>query len=324
MKLSVHVLQSFDSAWIDDLRKYLADNIELTAGADLPSPAEYHILVTGRPEKVHLTASDNLHSLIIPWAGLPQRTRDLLLNFPNLSVHNLHHNAVPAAELAVTLMMSAVKKILPQDSALRAGDWRPRYQNENLPLLSGKTALIIGYGSIGRKIARICRGLGMTVVATRRSIRSVKKHVATVYPGTALHELLPKADVVFVSVPLTDETDGLIGAAELALLQDNATVINVARGKIIDEDAFYEELKSRRIRAGLDVWYQYPESEETRDETYPSRHPFHELDNVVMTPHIGGNSTASESLRIKSLAELLNAAASGREMPNRVDPYRGY
>jgi phosphoglycerate dehydrogenase-like enzyme len=324
MNISVHLLQSFDSEWVENLRSHLADNISLTAGPDLPSPAEYHILVAGRPEKEHLTASDNLHSVIIPWAGLPESTRDLLLNFPNLSVYNLHYNAVPTAELAVTLMMAAVKEVLPQDSALRAGDWRPRYEEDRLPTLYGKTALIIGYGAIGRKVATICRGLGMKLVATRRSIKRPKKHVATVYPSTALHELLPKADVLFITVPLTAETTGMIGAAELALLQDGCTVVNVARGKIIDEDAFYEELKSGRIKAGLDVWYNYPDSEEARQNTHPANRPFHQLDNVVMTPHIGGNSSDSESLRVQKLAEMLNAAASGRELPNRVDPYRGY
>lgn len=324
MDISVHVLEPVDSEWVDNLRSHLADNINLTAGKELPSPAEYHILVAGRPEKAHLTASDNLHSVIIPWAGLPESTRDLLLNFPNLSVYNLHYNAVPTAELAVTLMMAAVKEVLPQDTALRAGDWRPRYDDDNLPTLHGRTALILGYGAIGRKIATICRGLGMTLVATRRSIKRPKKHVATVYPTSSLHELLPKADVVFITVPLTAETSGMIGAAELALLQDGATVVNVARGKIIDEDALYEELKTGRIKAGLDVWYQYPDSEEARESTMPSSRPFHELDNVVMTPHIGGNASDSEALRVQKLAELLNAAAAGREIPNRVDPYRGY
>jgi phosphoglycerate dehydrogenase-like enzyme len=102
-------------------------------------------------------------------------------------------------------------------------------------------------------------------------------------------------------------------------------LVNVGRGPVIDEEALYTALAERRIRAaGIDVWYQYPKDDAERGNTYPSRLPFHELDNVVMTPHRAGWLQSFETLRVQALAELLNAAAEGKEMPNSVDKELGY
>jgi phosphoglycerate dehydrogenase-like enzyme len=102
-------------------------------------------------------------------------------------------------------------------------------------------------------------------------------------------------------------------------------LVNVARGPIVDEAALYHALcEGSLFAAALDVWYNYPTDEAARSCTPPSTYPFHELDNVVMSPHRAGGSTETELLRIKHLAELLNAAACGEPMPNRVDLQLGY
>jgi phosphoglycerate dehydrogenase-like enzyme len=110
----------------------------------------------------------------------------------------------------------------------------------------------------------------------------------------------------------------------LARLPNGAIVVNVARGPIVDEAALFEDLRSGRLRAGLDVWYKYPKKEKDRTNTPPSAHPFHELDNVVMTPHMAEESDDTELLRVTDLAKMLNAAAGGEALPNRIDPDRGY
>ncbi len=128
-----------------------------------------------------------------------------------------------------------------------------------------------------------------------------------------------------VAVPLTDETRGLIGASELARMKRTAVLVNVGRGNVIDERALYDALRRGKIHsAGIDVWYRYPRDTESRAATQPSDHPFHELDNVVMSPHRAGGALDNEVVRMTHLGDLLVAIARGGDAPGRVDLERGY
>ncbi|MGC9333373.1 MAG: NAD(P)-dependent oxidoreductase, partial [Anaerolineae bacterium] len=191
-----------------------------------------------------------------------------------------------------------------------------------------KTALILGYGAIGQYLGQLCRGLGMDVLGIQRrppAGDAVYRDGVRLFAAEALHRLLPQADALLVCLPHTPETTGLVGARELALLPPQAILVNVGRGPIVDEQALYEALRHGRLyAAGLDVWYQYPETEAARPHTPPASYPFHELPNVVMSPHRAGGSTETEHLRMVHLARLLNAAARGEPMPNRVDLDAGY
>lgn len=330
MGLSVHLLQRFDAAWIGRLEAGLEPGIRLSSGEVAPSPADYEILIAGLPRRDHLTASPRLKTLIIPWSGLPEATRKLALEFPHIAVHNIHHNAAPAAEAAVALMLAAARMTAPIDRALRSNDWTPRYHyGESIPrgplLLSGKTALIAGYGAIGRRIAAACRGLEMNVIAIKRDTGTGGDAAIDILGPGEFRRLLPRADVLFICLPHTSDTRGSIGREELALLPDGAIIVNIARGPIIDEKALYDALAGPRdLRAGLDVWYNYPATIELQTATPPSKYPFHELDNVVMSPHMGGHADQTEALRIAALRDMLATAARGEPLPNRVDLHRGY
>lgn len=325
MPLSVHLHRPPEEDALARLQAALDPGVQLSCGPDLPEPAVYEILVAGRPEREQLTASPALRALIVPWAGLPSATRELLLEFPRVAVHNLHYNAIPVAEMVVALLLAAAKFIVPMDRALRAHDWRPRYRPNPALLLEGRTALILGYGAIGQHVARICRGLGMTVLAVRRHVTVPLDGAVEIHPAEALPSLLPRADALLVCLPHTSETDGLIGTEELALLPEQAILVNVGRGAIVDQAALYDALASGRLyAAGLDVWYNYPPDEEARAHTPPADHAFHRLDNVVMSPHRAGGSLEADLRWVDHLAALLNAAARGEEMPNRVDVAAGY
>jgi phosphoglycerate dehydrogenase-like enzyme len=272
-----------------------------------------------------MEASSDLRALIIPFAGLPRETRELMLDHPQINVHNLHHNAVSAAEMAVTLMLAASKCILPHDRALRRHDWRPRYQPTPAFILEGRTALVLGYGAVGQRVADACRGLGMSVSAIQRTLP--EPAAQQVYTSQALPDLLPQADVLIIALPLTDQTLGLIGQEELALLPSESVLVNVGRGPIVHEESLYDALRDGTLHAaGLDVWYNYPEDEASRSSTPPSAYPFHKLENVVMSPHRGGaaGSEEIERRRMSHLATLLNAAARGDQIPNQVNIEAGY
>ena len=323
--LHVHFDRPLTADEADNLWPRLSSGIELTDGPELPLSTD--ILVSGRPTREQLAVAPSLRALIIPWAGLPNETRDLLRDFPAITVHNLHHNAAPVAELALMLLLAAAKFALRYDNALRRNDWRIRYERPAPTLLlDGKTALILGYGAIGRRVAAACRALGMTTLATRRRLDAPHRDEGTmVHPAGDLHDLLPQAEALIICLPHTPQTDGLLGAAELALLPSHSVLVNIGRGRIVEERALYEALRDGRLRAaGLDVWYSYPPDEAARADWPPSAYPFHELDNVIMSPHRGGAADETARLRMTALAEMLNAAAAGREMGNLVDVDAGY
>lgn len=325
--LHVHIAHPPPDDAIHFLEDDLEPGVEVTCGPAGAAPTT-EVLVAGRPSREQLEVCPDLRVLIVPYAGIPTETRDLLLaDFPDLEVYNLHHNAAAAAELAVSLLLATAKILVPADRAFRRHDWRSRYDGAPTLILEGKTALILGLGAIGTRIAAICRALGMDVHAVRRRPDLPHPPYVTVHPLDTLQAILPRADALLIALPLTPKTESLIGARELRLLRPPSVLVNVARGAIVNEEALYRALSEGRIAgAGIDVWYRYPSIPEERENTPPSRFPFHELDNVVMSPHRGGAYRIEEleKQRMHDLAVTLNAIVRGESIPHRVDVRAGY
>lgn len=324
--LNVHIPPSDLTKRADQLRALVPPNVRITVAPDDAQPADCHILVHGTAKAEWLDASPTLRAVIVPYAGVSLEMQQLLQQYPNVDLHNLHYNDVATAEFALALMFSAAKFVVPLDRLLRLGDWRQRYTGAPSLLLSGRRVLILGYGAIGRQIAPVCQALGMKVRGVRRRVpHTPVEDGVELFSTDQLSGLLPETDVLICVLPQTPETVGLIGAAELAALPEGAIVVNVGRGPVIDEEALYHALHSGHLAgAGIDVWYTYPHGEEERGHTLPSRFPFQELDNVVMSPHRGGWLEAAEGRRLQELAKLLTAAAAGEEVPNKVDKVLGY
>ena len=323
MSLFVHLAYEAPAESLATLRAHTTAGIDITAG-DMPDDPRYQIVVAGRPERHVLDASPHLHTLIIPFAGLPTSTRETLRDYPTLAVHNLHHNAPPTAEMALTLLLAVAKRTVPVDRALRQHDWTPRYAPTPLRLLKGKTALIVGYGAVGQYLGAILTAMQLRVIGVRRTHADDAQEI---YSIERLPDLLPRADVLILAVPGTPATEGLIGSDELARLPADAIVINVGRGTVIDQHALYDALQSGALfGAGLDVWYNYPSSADERSHTPPADVPFHTLDNVVLSPHRGGGGRHAEieQARMHALADMLNRAHAGDPLPHRVDLDAGY
>jgi phosphoglycerate dehydrogenase-like enzyme len=251
-----------------------------------------------------------------------------MLEFPHISVHNLHHNAGPTAEMAFTLLLAASKFIIPMDRSLRVHDWTPRYEPNPSVQLAGKTALILGYGAIGQRVATMCRGIGMRVKAIRKFPEKTTSDCPDeIFSPDSLHQLLPEITALILCLPFTEETKGIIGEKELSLISSKTILVNVGRGLTVDEEALFHALKNGNLHAaGLDVWYNYPKEKDLRKNTPPSEYAYHELDNVVMSPHRAGalGETESEQMRMEELAKLLNAVARREQLLNRVDVKLGY
>jgi phosphoglycerate dehydrogenase-like enzyme len=146
-----------------------------------------------------------------------------------------------------------------------------------------------------------------------------------VYPDEQLHNLLPRAEVLLIALPLTQETKNLIDKNEINLMPKGSILINVGRGPIVNQYALYDALVEGHLRAaGSDVWYNYPKSKEERVNTPPANLPFGKLENFVLSPHRGGMVEEVEQQRAEALAKLLNSANRGEEIPNKVDLSSGY
>lgn len=183
--------------------------------------------------------------------------------------------------------------------------------------IAGTTLAIIGYGSIGHRLARLGQAFEMQVIATRRSVTQLTRQDGVdVYPPSGLHDVLARADSAVICLPLTDETEGLIGEEELRLMKASAYLVAVGRGKVIDEKALLRALRQNWIAgAGLDVFAQRP---------LPPDSPFFELPNVIMTPHMSGVSDGYAARGVELFCENLRRYMAGEPLINMVDKRLGY
>jgi phosphoglycerate dehydrogenase-like enzyme len=225
-------------------------------------------------------------------------------------------NAVAVAEHALMLMLAAVRRLPDAVRAQSAGRWAAD-ELSGLPSLRGRTLLIAGLGAIGRELARMASGMGMHVIGTRRETSEpVPEGVAAAYGPAQLPDLLPAADVVVLAAPLTADTRGMIGTAELARMKPAAWLVNVARGKLVDEGALIASLKRGTIAgAALDVFEHEPLS--------PSS-PLWSMPNVIVTPHVAGFRADYWEAAAGLFAANLRRYLAGEAVANIVDKRAGY
>jgi glyoxylate reductase len=202
------------------------------------------------------------------------------------------------AELTLALMLACRRELVESDRFVRGARWRTGWSRpERLGHdLAGATLGLVGMGRIGSEVARRAKAFEMQVIHHRRS------------DGLPLDELLRTSDVVSLHVPLTPETQGLLSRERLALLQDGATLVNTARGAIVDESALVDELVSGRISAGLDVFADEPR--------VPER--LFDLPNVVLTPHIASATVETRAAMTRVLVDNVLAFLRGEPLPNEV------
>ncbi len=176
---------------------------------------------------------------------------------------------------------------------------------------------IVGYGRVGREVARRAAPFGCRILAANRSPREPDPGVERVFPMAELDRMLPECDTVALCTALGPETTGLIDARRLGLLKPTAFLINIARGQVVDEDALYVALREGRIGGGaLDVWWQYPTA--TEPNRRGSRHPFHELPNVIVTPHNSGWTGGMVRRRWDEIADNVRRFCAGEPLINIV------
>ena len=229
-----------------------------------------------------------------------------------------HESAI--AEYVVMVMLAWHHRLLQISGEFRENaSWRTSWVHGGAPHgeVRGSTLGIVGYGRVGREVARRAAPFGCRILAVNRTPREPVPGVEDVLPLGALDRMLPECDTVALCTALGAETTGLFDARRLSLMKSSAFLINIARGQIVDEDAIYSALRDRTIGgAAIDVWWQYPTAAEP--ERRGSRHPFHKLPNVIATPHNSGWTDGMVERRWNEIANNINRFVRGAPVINLV------
>jgi phosphoglycerate dehydrogenase-like enzyme len=266
-----------------------------------------------------LAAGTRLRWVHFPWAGVETEVFPALARSDVLVTNSAGVFAVPMAEHVIGMMLALSRGLL--ICARRSPEqlWHAkgarRSVTERVCELNGGTLGIVGYGGIGRAVAERVKGLGMCVLGLRRRPEP-DEFAGEVWGPDRLDELLRRSDCVVLSCALTDETRGLIGARELALMKPTALLVNVARGAVVDEPALIEALREGRLGgAGLDV---------TAQEPLPVDSPLWTMENVIVTPHVAGFSQQTRRRQFELLRENVRRFTAGEPLLNVVDKQAGY
>ncbi|WP_342358812.1 2-hydroxyacid dehydrogenase [Terrarubrum flagellatum] len=228
-----------------------------------------------------------------------------------------HEDAI--AEYVMTALLLRHVPIPRADERLRQGEWdywagRPGALRTEL---GAQTIGLLGYGHIGKAVAARAKAFGMRVSVANRSSIPRDALIDESFTLNRLKEFMSSADAIVVSLPLTENTRGVIAAAELAAMRPDAMIINVGRGLVIDEQALYDALAGRRIGGAIiDTWYDYPSPETPSRQ--PSKLPFNTLSNVVMTPHMSGWTEGTVRRRQQTIAGNINRLARGEPLINVI------
>ncbi|HEX8121715.1 MAG TPA: NAD(P)-dependent oxidoreductase [Solirubrobacteraceae bacterium] len=272
----------------------LPDKVELLPAGRF---AEAEVMVDPRDDLLpRLADAPGLHTVLVTSAGTDWIEPRLPKGVTLANARGARDAAV--AEWVVAAVLAMEKRLFEQDRLRR---WSDRFR---LPDVEGRTALILGHGSIGEAVAARLVPFGVDIVRVASRARD------GVHGVDELAELLPRADVLIVLVPLTGATRGLIDARALALLPDGALVVNAGRGAVLDTDALVAELKAKRLRAALDV---------VEPEPLPDDHPLWRAKNALLSPHVAGDSARADEAAVRLMGEQLRRLAWNAPLLNVVE-----
>lgn len=308
LKLTDPILEEIES--IDPQIKVF----HIPDGKDPGGLLEEARVIIGWPPKEWLGRAKQLQLLHLPSAGADGYTDRAMYANPDVIVTNSSGvYGIPIAEHVMGMCLGFARGLF---QSLRHQD-QCLWQKQDLTEMYGKTMGLIGLGDIGREIAKRAKAFGMKVVASKRSPSPKPDYVDELFYGkNGIAQIMRVSDYIVISLPLTPETEGIISREMLALCQPHAFIVNVGRGRLIDEPALIEALKNKQIAgAGLDVFVTEP---------LPADSPLWRLENVIITPHNAGSTPEQLNRTMKIFTQNLRNLFSGKPLINVVDLDLGY
>ena len=250
----------------------------------------------------------------VPWVGVEPFLVDPFLSSPIPLVNARGVMGIPMAEHAWALILALTRGVA---TAMRERRWESRRAiRPRVWELAGKSMGIVGLGSVGTEVAKRAVAFGMDVIATTRRDVQKPSFVSQVWKSDRLHDLLGLSDIVVVCTPLTHRTRGMFDLEAFRRMRRHALFINIARGLVVQEEALLQALEQGLIGgAGLDV---------VATEPLPDDSPLWEMENVVLTPHVGGDSPQNLDRAVDLLCTNLERYAAGLPLLNVVDKQEGY
>jgi phosphoglycerate dehydrogenase-like enzyme len=328
-------------------KKFMPSDIEylkngLSDGITLIEPTEYseagvvekvgeaQAVLGGMLSEPVVAAAKHIKLFQIPWTGVDNIDFSLLQKHNIDCVCNSHSNGAVVAEHALALYFAVAKKIAYHDAQLRTGNWNrvSPEGNDVSPFsrsLSSQKIVLVGYGAVNRGIHRLLAGFSPQISIVNRSGQVTGESVvAEISSFENIANTLKGADAVFIAVPLTSDTRGFFNDSCFKALTQQTIVVNVARGTVIEEQALYNALAENRIYgAGIDTWYNYPKPGESNSTQPSANFPFHELNNLVMSPHRAGY-VDSGFPHLDDAIENLNNLHEGKPLINRLSVEHRY
>ena len=325
------VLVPYSDGLVKIIRDMIGDEAEVVQSEPsvesmLEHGGDAEILVSGRVDGEFIRQASKLRMIQSFGAGIDKVDLTAVRERGDIIVCNSHENSAEVAEYAISLLFAVAKSLIPSDRELRTGNWIHRWGGPvpNIEI-RGKNVLIIGLGHIGADIAKRLKSFDVIINAATYS--GTSRNATLVDQIVKIEEAkfhVEESDFIILSLPLTAESKGLVNREFLSWMKPTSILVNISRGLIVDELALYEALKEKRIHgAGIDVWWRYPTK--WRGTTIPPADvPFHELDNIVISPH---RAAYSENIRRdlnQFVGDNILRFIRGETPLNIIDNERGY
>jgi phosphoglycerate dehydrogenase-like enzyme len=322
MSLTLLVLADPSASWLKLLGSLESDGVKVLVSND---PAKVRELAPQADVIVNGASNPPLLGVAVPpatrakwihsfWTGVDNVLCPEILASPLPLTNGRGVFRRPLAEWTIGAMLHFAYNMRRMIRQQQAGVWKVFTTEE----IQGKTLGIVGYGGIGRTTAELARPFGMKIVALRRRPELFRQDplVDEGFAPAQLNELMAASDYVLLAAPLTEETRGMIGAAQIAAMKPTGVLINVGRGAVVDEPALIQALEAGKIRgAALDVFAVEP---------LPAAHPFYKMENVLLSPHTADHVQDFIHLAVECFLENLRRFRANEPLLNLVDKHAGY
>jgi phosphoglycerate dehydrogenase-like enzyme len=301
----------------DDWKIHVWDPAKNEPGEFVAMALEADAIVGGTIPTTFWPEIPNLKLFQIPWTGYDFCSAETMPK--GIPVCNCFEHESAIAEYVLAGMLEHKIGLRQMDERFRRTGWGGRGPGTSLyhGEVKGTTVGIVGYGHIGREVAKRAAAFDMRVIGIRRSPQPTPEPLAWLGTPNQLHDLLAESDFVVVACSLDDETEGMIAEAEFAAMKSDGVIINVARGRVIAEEALFNALKNKVIGgAVLDVWYTYIGAD--GNDVRPSNFAFQDFDNVILSAHESAATLEQVERRWAFVAANLNRAVGGEPLENEV------
>lgn len=323
---TLKILVPYNQRIADEIQQIVGEKAEVvlserTAEQMLQQADDATVVAAGRVPGEYIRKAKSLRMIQAFGAGVDKIDMNALRERGDVIVCNCHLNSQEVAEYAVMLLLALAKKIICSDRLLREGDWSMAWGSDvpNIEIRN-KTCLLIGLGHIGSEIAQRLRAFNMHLIAATKTGTGSASFVDELVSIENAESHIGQADVIILSLPLTKESRGMVDEEFLSQMTKSSFIINVSRAPIVDQDALFHSLENGKIAgAAIDVWWDYPDKWGSAGQLPSEKHPFHKLDNIILSPHRAAYSENVMKDQIRFVARNILRFIEGEEPLNQVD-----